>query len=88
MNFYFTIMFIRSEKHDETFISKNDAFPNLSTPLRGFLEVWNLSLGSMEYKFTTKVGCFMYFLATLLSVIISQNVLISVISDYYDLYEM
>ena len=86
MNVYFTIMFIRSEKHNETFTSSKEDFPKLSVPLRGLLAVWNLGLGSMEYKFETELGCFMYFLATLLSVIISLNVLISVVSDYYDLF--
>ena len=86
MNLYFAIMFIRSEKHNEKFISGKADFPTLSAPLRGFLAVWNLGLGSMEYAFETTLGCFMYFLATLFSVIISLNVLISVVSDYYDLF--
>ena len=86
--FYFTVMFWQSQQHGENFISSGDDFSTIPPLLRGLMAVWNLGMGSMEYAFKTVIGCFLYFLATLISVIVMLNLLISVVGDNYDLLQM
>jgi len=85
---YFIAVFFQTDKLGETFTGvseKDNDFTDMDIgPLRGFFAIWNLGLGSMEYKFKTYFGASTYVVATLLQVIISLNLLISVVGDHYD----
>ena len=84
---FFAILFTQCSKHGESFTSGDD-YPTLVAPLRALLATWNLGLGSMEYAFKTPIGAFMYFNATIILVIVMLNLLISVVSDYYEMFQM
>ena len=47
-----------------------------------------MGLGKMHYNFSTPIGLSVYFTATLLSVIVMLNILISVVSDVFDAFTM
>ena len=83
---FFSLIFIQTEKHGEKFEASTDDFDGFSQPLRWMLSTWNLGLGNLDYKFETPIGVSMYIVCTLLSVIIMLNILISVVSDYYEFY--
>jgi len=87
-NFYFAVIFAQIDSLGESFITSDDDYPTLFPPMKAVIAIWNLGLGSMEYKFKTHFGAFVYFLATLFQVIVSLNLLISVVGDYYDHFQM
>ena len=82
--FYFSVMFAQTDKYGESFISSAEDFKDFPPLIKGVLATWNLGLGSMDYTFSTGLGASVYFVGTLLSVIVMLNILISVVSDVYD----
>ena len=84
---FFSLIFLQAERHGEKFNESADDFNGFPQPLRWMLSTWNLGLGNLDYKFETPIGVSMYIVCTLLSVIIMLNILISVVSDFYEFYQ-
>ena len=69
--FYFSTAFAHTDKFGEEFMTSKKDFENFPVVIKGVLATWALSLGSMDYGFTTGVGASVYFIGTLMSVMVT-----------------
>jgi len=57
---------------------------HFTSMLTAFTQVWDLMLGSNDYRFETPLGLILYFIFTVFVQIAMLNIVISVVGDIYD----